>query len=302
MRCHHRRRLPPRAAAVHVVASYNIVSYDMLMGGRARRARRLEEQLDVLEGFQAAFLAARPAGHRCGGGAARAAAARDDLPAMISYLASARFGPALLSTYARQARRPPSRAPCGRRRVAAARHGVSLDAAGRVQGTLRPRPRCRPRALLSMHPRQDRTHLAQHVNWGSGPKRRVLQRPAAHGFACAQRRAGGGRACMCKLSWSWCAEGVRYLTSAEACSIGDHAAWAVWREQAQEFDDDEDEEGDDGEYEGDDSEDEGDDGEEVQLMYEEEADDAGPIEGAWGGEFVEDSDVGEVRSALIGLV
>jgi len=86
------------------------------MGGRARRARRLEEQLDVLEGFQAAFLAARPAGHRCGGGAARAAAARDDLPAMISYLASARFGPALLSTYARQARRP-HRAHRGRRRA-----------------------------------------------------------------------------------------------------------------------------------------------------------------------------------------
>ena len=60
----------------------------------------------MLEGFQTAFQASQPRMHGCGGSSGHAIAAREDLPAMISYLASSRFGPALLSSYARQARPP----------------------------------------------------------------------------------------------------------------------------------------------------------------------------------------------------
>lgn len=65
--------------------------------------RRLEQQLNLLEGFQAA-LQVQPRVHHCGGaGHNWAPARRDDLPAMVSYLAASRFGPALLSSTMRQA-------------------------------------------------------------------------------------------------------------------------------------------------------------------------------------------------------
>ncbi|KAK9832662.1 hypothetical protein WJX81_008564 [Elliptochloris bilobata] len=69
-----------------------------------RQTSWLEQQLNLLEGFQAALQAVQPRARHCGDiGFGRAAAPRDDLPAMVSYLATSRFGPALLSTYARQA-------------------------------------------------------------------------------------------------------------------------------------------------------------------------------------------------------
>ncbi len=249
----------------------------------------------MLEGFQAAFLAARPAGHRCGGSAARAAGPRDDLPAMISYLASARFGPALLSTYARQARRSPLACVA----LAKPRHGVSFDTAGRQQGTLRPRAAApapcsvRTRGAPARTSRSLETGEAGlNLGFCSGQLRKALRaRSARRRSSCTHVQA------VVELVY----RRGSILDKCRSASAWRSHSMAVWREQAQEFDDDEDEEGDDGEYEGDDSEDEGDDGEEVQLMYEEEADDAGPIEGAWGGEFVEDGDVGEARAALLGL-
>ncbi len=188
----------------------------------------------------------------------------------------------------------------GHCRAAAARLGEPLDAAGRRRGTLRLRAAAPAPCSTCTWGETACTlvvgkHGAAYIILGccSGQPRTALH-------ACSGVQALVVHACG-RLSWSWHAEGGRCLTFAEACLLGDDAARAVRRGQAQEFDDDEDEEGDDGEYEGDDSEDEGDDGEEVQLMYEEEADDAGPIEGAWGGEFVEDGDVGEARAALLGV-
>ena len=68
--------------------------------------RRLEQQLNLLEGVQAA-LQVQPRVHHCGGtGHNWAPARRDDLPAMVSYLAASRFGPALLSSTMRQANAP----------------------------------------------------------------------------------------------------------------------------------------------------------------------------------------------------
>ena len=65
-------------------------------------ARRLEQQLNLLEGFQAALQVA-PRVHHCGGAGHNWVPARRDLPAMVSYLAASRFGPALLSSTMRQA-------------------------------------------------------------------------------------------------------------------------------------------------------------------------------------------------------
>ena len=73
------------------------------MHTRSSAWRRLEQQLNLLEGFQAA-LQVQPRVRHCGGAGHNWVARAPRRPAaMVSYLAASRFGPALLSSTMRQA-------------------------------------------------------------------------------------------------------------------------------------------------------------------------------------------------------